>query len=346
MNNNQTTAKILGFRTNKVWKKILSVIYLVCFALFALGGLTGGRYEKITVLDFWIDKLYTVILLLMFLSPYIFLSNTKFRDKLPLFKKHNGWISTVGMIIVILVIAILSDFVNNLHSKEYLSDMENHAYIEVSKKDATCEADGKIAYHCEYCGIDTTKTVKATGHTWDNGVITTEATCTETGINTYTCTTCNDVKNEDIKATGHTMKQVSADKEEIVYKCESCGEENIETTSQEKTVESKEEKTVTFEEIYTAYKNNELSADDTYKGNRYRITCTFSSVGDGGLNGLLGSLSVTAYAYANGTQCVLWCTFDEDTQREALSKLNKGDQFTFEGICDSWGNWSDCKIVE
>lgn len=101
-----------------------------------------------------------------------------------------------------------------------------------------------------------------------------------------------------------------------------------------------------FAECYYAYKENKLRADDTYKGNRYRITCTFSSVGDGGLNGLLGSLSVTAYAYANGTQCVLWCTFDEDTQREALSKLNKGDQFTFEGICDSWGNWSDCKIVE
>ena len=57
-------------------------------------------------------------------------------------------------------------------------------------------------------------------------------------------------------------------------------------------------------------------------------------------------LCASAYTYANGTQCVLWCTFDEDTQRDALSKLNKGDQFTFEGVCNSWGNWSDCEFVE
>ena len=114
----------------------------------------------------------------------------------------------------------------------------------------------------------------------------------------------------------------------------------------EKEKKEQERLAVTFTEIYTAYRNNELSADDKYKGNRYQITCTFSSVSDGGLNGLFGSLSVTAYTYANGTQCVLWCTFDEDTQRDALSKLNKGDQFTFEGVCNSWGNWSDCKIVE
>ena len=102
---------------------------------------------------------------------------------------------------------------------------------------------------------------------------------------------------------------------------------------------------VAFEEIYAAYKNNELSADDKYKGNRYQIACTFVSVGDGGLNGALGSLSVTAYTYVGNKKCVLWCTFDEETQREALSKLNKGDEFTFEGICDSWGRWSDCKVV-
>lgn len=114
-------------------------------------------------------------------------------------------------------------------------------------------------------------------------------------------------------------------------------------TEIEETTEPQE--VVTFDEIYKAYKENELRADDKYKGNRYRITCTVYDIGDGGLNGLFGDLSVSAYTYSGNTKCVLWCTFDEKTQREGLSKVNMGDEITFEGYCSSWGNWYDCELV-
>ena len=224
---------MLGFRTNKVWKKILSVIYLIYCALYALGVITTGRYEKITVYDFWIDKLYGVVLLLVLLSPYIFLSNTKFRNKLPLFKKHSTGASIAGMAIISLSLVILSGFVNGLHSQEYLADMENHAYIEVSVVSATCETDGKIERHCEYCGKDTTEQVKAMGHSWD--VIATEATCTTPGVCTYVCTVCNNTRTEEINALGHTWDSGNTTTEAtctnagvLTYTCTVCNDTKTE----------------------------------------------------------------------------------------------------------------------
>jgi hypothetical protein len=49
--------------------------------------------------------------------------------------------------------------------------------------------------------VDTT--IAATGHSWDNGKVTTAATCTEDGVKTYTCTACDDTKTETIEKLGH-----------------------------------------------------------------------------------------------------------------------------------------------
>ena len=239
-------SKLFGFRSNKVWKKAVSIIYLVLCALY-LVSLFEGRYEKITVYDFLIDKLYSVVSLFLMLSPYIFLSNTKFRDKLPLFKKHKAGASIGGMAIILLALIILSGVVNGFHSQEYLADMENHAYIVTLLEAATCEKDGKNEYHCEYCGKDTVEKIKASGHTWDSGKVTVEATCTTTGVLTYTCSACNGSKTEEIAAKGHTMKQVSADAEKIVHKCDVCGLESIETAKKDPEPEEPKKTTPTTE---------------------------------------------------------------------------------------------------
>lgn len=101
-----------------------------------------------------------------------------------------------------------------------------------------------------------------------------------------------------------------------------------------------------FHEIRMAYKNNELSADDTYKGNRYTIVGSFDGISeDGLLNQLLGEIKVTLKIVDEGTPCYLFCDFDADTWREELSKLSKGDEMVIEGECDSWGVWSDCELL-
>lgn len=71
---------------------------------------------------------------------------------------------------------------------------------------ATCETDGKTeGSHCSVCGkvLTEQKTVKATGHDWDEGKITKAATCEEKGVKTYTCRTCKKTRTEDVPALGH-----------------------------------------------------------------------------------------------------------------------------------------------
>ena len=75
-----------------------------------------------------------------------------------------------------------------------------HSLTHVEAKDASCEEKGNIEYWycsgCETCFSDEEGTtyidaastqIAATGHDWDDGVITTEPTCMTDGVKTYTC---------------------------------------------------------------------------------------------------------------------------------------------------------------
>lgn len=155
---------LLGFRSNKVWKKVISVLYLAFCGIVAAFSIFEERKAQITEYDFWINKISYVILIVALISPYIFLSNTKFRNKLPLFKKHSIGASAGGISIVIVSLLLVFGAVNSLHSSEYKADMDNHAYAETSLKEATCENDGEIEYNCEYCGKKNTEIVSKLGH--------------------------------------------------------------------------------------------------------------------------------------------------------------------------------------
>ena len=81
-----------------------------------------------------------------------------------------------------------------------------HKIVTDAAVAATCETDGKTeGSHCSVCGTILTaqKTVKATGHDWDEGKITKAATCEEKGVKTYTCRTCKKTRTEDVPALGH-----------------------------------------------------------------------------------------------------------------------------------------------
>ena len=87
---------------------------------------------------------------------------------------------------------------------------------------ATCETDGKTeGSHCSVCGTILTaqKTVKATGHDWDEGKITKAATCEEKGVKTYTCRTCKKTRTEDVPALGHQAVTDAA----VAVTCETDG---------------------------------------------------------------------------------------------------------------------------
>lgn len=97
-----------------------------------------------------------------------------------------------------------------------------HKIVTDAAVAATCETDGKTeGSHCSVCGTVLTaqKTVKATGHDWDEGKITKSATCEEKGVKTYICRTCKKTRTEDVPALGHQAVTDAA----VAVTCETDG---------------------------------------------------------------------------------------------------------------------------
>lgn len=82
-----------------------------------------------------------------------------------------------------------------------------HTNLEPSVKEnensATCTKDGSYdeVVYCSDCGGEVsreTKTIKAPGHKWDEGKVTTRPTTAKEGVKTFTCTVCQATKTEPI----------------------------------------------------------------------------------------------------------------------------------------------------
>ena len=99
-----------------------------------------------------------------------------------------------------------------------------------------------------------------------------------------------------------------------------------------------------FEEIYQAYEDNKLVADDLYKGRRYEVTATINGMETGGLMNMTGGATLTMEKKIGNTIVVFLAEFERD-QEEALKNIKVGDEITFEGTCYSAGSWSDCELV-
>ena len=85
---------------------------------------------------------------------------------------------------------------------------------------ATCTKDGshdEVVY-CTICKSEVSRTNvvdKATGHKWDDGVVTAQPTTGKEGVKTFTCTVCKETKTETIDKLGEDQKDQSAANEAI-----------------------------------------------------------------------------------------------------------------------------------
>ena len=104
------------------------------------------------------------------------------------------------------------------------------------------------------------------------------------------------------------------------------------------------DESVTFDEIYRAYKENELRADDVYQYNRYRITAKVNGMETGGLLNLTGGATLTMEKQVDSTIVYFIAEFEKD-QEESLKTISVGDTITFEGECLSVGTWEDCELI-
>lgn len=102
--------------------------------------------------------------------------------------------------------------------------------------------------------------------------------------------------------------------------------------------------TATFDEIYHAYKENELVADDLYQYNRYRVTAKINGMTNDGLFNLTGGATLTLETKVDNTIVVFYAEFEKD-QEDNLKTVKVGDTITFIGECLSAGSWSDCEMI-
>lgn len=92
------SSKLLGFRSNTTWKKVLSVLYLAGIILFFIIGVFSDNPLDVTAKDKFLSKVEECFLFLAGLLPYIWLSDF-IHFKLRLIEK--------GKKITVIVIAVL-----------------------------------------------------------------------------------------------------------------------------------------------------------------------------------------------------------------------------------------------
>ena len=69
--------------------------------------------------------------------------------------------------------------------------------------DPDCENEGEWEDVCLDCGETVNRgSIDALGHSYDDGVVTTNPTCTKVGVKTFTCSKCGDTYTQDVAATG------------------------------------------------------------------------------------------------------------------------------------------------
>ena len=117
--------KLLGFRSGKPWKSLVAGAYyllalaVLIFGLFSRMPVSGGSQDAA------IYRGEVLILFLWMLSPAIFLSDTPYRQYLPLFRKRTRSWSLTGMMIVFLFFAYLFASVDSLHTPAYRQASES-----------------------------------------------------------------------------------------------------------------------------------------------------------------------------------------------------------------------------
>ncbi len=128
-----------------------------------------------------------------------------------------------------------------------------HARTEVRNAvPAACETDGYSGdTYCLDCGVLLAKgaVIPATGHHYDNGVVSKASTCTEDGVRTYYCPDCGSTYTTVIKASGHQFGEwvvitpaTATTKGEESRTCTFCGK-----------VETREIKPVAYEKCYAKH---------------------------------------------------------------------------------------------
>ena len=110
--------KLFGFRSNKTLHKFIAVIYMLILIIVTFS-ILFGMPENASGFDIIISDARSLLSVALFASPFIFLSDTKYRDKIPFFKKRNSTSSLVGFVCVFILFMVVWSILGNFFSDDY-----------------------------------------------------------------------------------------------------------------------------------------------------------------------------------------------------------------------------------
>ncbi len=100
---------------------------------------------------------------------------------------------------------------------------------------------------------------------------------------------------------------------------------------------------VSYDEIYRAFKNNKILAEDTYNDKYFTVTAKVNGMETGGILGLEEDVTtLTMETKVDNTIVFFLAKFDRK-QRESLKSISVGDTISFIGKCND-GTFYECEL--
>lgn len=175
-------------------------------------------------------------------------------------------------------------------------------------------------------------------------VSTTEATCTSPKQTEKKCSLCGETVVEPDGKPVHSFGEWTVKAQPTYYEegekersCILCGYSETEKIDY---IE------ITANELYTAYEENEVAAEEKYDSKKVKITGVVSDINS---SGFLTSTNVLLSVKSKSWFGCVQCNFNSDNE-EAVAKLSKGSTVTIIGTCDSLSTFNvmirNCKIVD
>lgn len=126
MFNKENLRKVFGFRSQTGWKSTVAVCYLLfCFAFLIIAMVTPPLISC-DLKDAIIYRLSCLVIFVWLISPFILLSDTKLRDRLPFFSSHYSMSSLAGMLAATIFFILFFIGVESYHSQSYKDDFQKY----------------------------------------------------------------------------------------------------------------------------------------------------------------------------------------------------------------------------
>lgn len=155
-------------------------------------------------------------------------------------------------------------------ASEIAETPHEHNFVEEIKKEATCLENGEITLTCE-CGEVETKTIKATGHLFENYISNDDATYEADGTETAKCNYCDEIDTRT--AEGSMLSYTYEDMDATKYAKETVNVRSLPNSDSDKLggLNQNDEVKVTGKCIETGWYRIEYSDSVAYVSDEYLV---------------------------------------------------------------------------